>query len=114
MFAWDIAWWFCCLNPRERVLIRDTSEGLVLTAFIGIPLVIWNAFWIPTIHGSEAVREAFLSIYKLEIVTIVLEGEETSVVRPRDGYAADWLSWSIFLVTPTAACLTGCQQSTVN
>lgn len=113
MWAWDIDYWFCCLNPRERVLLRDTSEGLVLTLFIGIPKTLWDAFWIPTIHGSEKVREAFLSIYKLEIVTIPLGGEDTLVVRPRDGYADVWLDWSIFMVSPAAACLSGCQQSTV-
>lgn len=103
--------WFCCLNPRERSVLRASIEGLLLTLWIGIPSDLWEAFWFGEPQSGAAVRSAFLSIYGLEIVTIVpTEGEPAvEVVRPVD--LVQWVSWSLFLLTPAAACLSGCQLS---
>lgn len=110
---YGIEWWYCCLNVRERTVIRQTCEGLVLTLFVGVPLVVWEAFWLVLADSGEACREAFLSIYGLEIATI--EGEEGAVVvvRPVDGSLPDWVAYSIFMLSPNAACLAGCGQSRV-
>lgn len=109
----QIDWWFCCLNPRERVVLRDTCEGLALTLFTGVPLTVWEAFWVTSPNNAEAIREAFLHIYRLEIATIVVDDVETTVVRPVSGASALWTSWVLFMVTPSAACTDGCQQSRV-
>lgn len=83
------------------------------TLMIGCPTAIFNAFWFPYGGVNDAVKDAFRATYKLEIVTIVLEDEEVSVVRPFGGYEPDWISWALFLFTPAAACGGGCQQSRV-
>lgn len=113
MFAWDIAFWFCCLNPRERGVLRATIDGEIATLGVGIPLDVWNTFWIASPDNGTAVREAFLRIFRLEIVTIEIGDPPVpvDVVAPID--YAQWLSWGLFLLTPSAACLSGCQQSTV-
>lgn len=113
MFAWDIGFWYCCLNNREQGVLRGTIIGLADTLFLGLPVVLWNAFWLPYGGVNDEVKQAFLSIYKLEIVTITVEGDELSVVRPIGDSAVTWLSWALFLLTPAAACVGGCSQSTV-
>lgn len=111
MFPWDIGWWFCCIHSRERGVLRSTIEGIAVTLNVGIPVEVWDAFWFPYADNGAAVREAFLSIYSLEIVTIVVDPElpPIDVVRARDGLL--YASWALYLLTPAAACLTDCQQS---
>ena len=112
-FAWDIAWWWCCLNPRESGVLRGTIEGIALTLDVGIPLTIWDGFWLPYGGNGAAVRSAFLSIYKLEIVTIEVGEPPVPVDVVRALFPLDYASWALFLLTPEAACSSGCQQSTV-
>lgn len=106
-----IEWWFCCLNPRERGVLRSTILGIAETLNVGIPVAIWGAFWLPYSPSGEAMREAFRSVYMLEIVTIVIDPElpPVDVVRSTDGL--QYAVWAVFLLTPGAACLAGCQQS---
>ena len=113
MFAWDIAFWFCCLNPRENGVLRSTIEGIALTVNVGIPLEAWNAFWLPYVGNGTAVRDAFRAVFQLEIVTIMVGDPPIplEVVRTIDPVA--YASWTLFLLTPEAACISGCQQSTV-
>jgi len=111
MFAWDIGFWYCCLNLREQAVLRATIIGLADTLYVGIPKPLWDAFWFPFVFVETAYQPAFLSIYKLEIVTIVVDLEEIAVVRPIAGHLPDYISWSLFLITPAAACLDGCGQS---
>lgn len=113
MFAWDIQLWYCCLNVRERQVLRNTVEGLLLTLWVGIPGPVWDAFWFGLGAYNDQVKSAFLSIYKLEIVTIEIDGEDLSVVRVRDGWLADYVSWSVFIFLPETSCPDGCQQSRV-
>jgi len=113
MFAWDIPFWWCCLNPREREVLRATIEALALTFWVGIPVEIWDGFWLIHSSNGQAVRDAFLSIYKLEIVTIVVDPELPPVDVVRARFALDYGSWLLFLAEPEAACLAGCEQSTV-
>lgn len=110
---YGIEWFYCCLNGRERTIIRQTCEGLVLTLFLGVPLAVWQAFWLVTPDHGQAVQEAFLRIYGLETATVEGDDGEMEVVRPADGFLALWVSWSLFVVTPSAACLEGCGQSRV-
>jgi len=108
-----IEWWFCCLHPRERGVLRSTAEALVLTLFLGVPEDVWQAFWVVYEDNGEEVRQAFLRIYGLEIVSITVDEELVSVVRPASGFLALWVSYSLYILTPGAACLAGCEQSTV-
>lgn len=106
-----IDWWFCCIHPRERSVLRSTILGIAETLNVGIPVSLWDVFWIGIYGYGDAMKSAFISIYRLEIVTIEVDPElpPIDVVRARDGlmYAA----WLVFLLTPPAACLEGCQQS---
>lgn len=113
MFAWDIAFWWCCINPREQGVLRGTIIGLADTLGVGFPVPLWDAFWLPYSGVNDEVKAAFRSIYRLEIVTIAIEGEDVAVIRARSGYVLDYFSWAAFLLTPEAACLAGCQQSRV-
>lgn len=106
-----IGWWFCCLNPREREVLRATIEGLALTLYVGIPLSLWDGFWLIYLYHGAAMRAAFLDIYRLEIVEIEL-GEPpvpVQVVRPLN--ESEYVDWLVFILTPDAACVDGCQQS---
>lgn len=113
MFAWDIAFWFCCLNPREREVLRLTIEGLILTVNVGIPVAAWDLFWVVFPDNGAAVRAAFLTTYRLSIVTIEVGDPPVPVdVVQADEYTSI-ISWALFLLEPEAACVEGCQQSTV-
>lgn len=106
-----ITWFFCCLHPRERGVLRSTAEALVLTLFLGVPEDLWRAFWLVYEDNGEEVIQAFLRIYGLEIVTIGEPEEPVSVVRPASGFLATWVEYSLFILTPGAACSDGCGQS---
>lgn len=106
-----IAWWYCCIDTPERTVLRQTCEGLVLTLFVGVPSVVWDAFWFVTAHDTAEYRSLFITLYGLEIVEIEVDGAPLSVVRPREGYLGYWVSWSVFVLLPDAVCPDGCQQS---
>jgi len=91
--------------------MRATAIGLAETLFVGIPSPLWFFLWEGTLHTDSVYKQAFLDLYHLEIVTI--EGTEGlyEAVSPRDGYLAWWVSMSLFILTPDAACLVGCQQT---
>lgn len=113
MFAWDIAFWFCCLNPREREVLRLTVEGLILTVNVGIPLAAWDLFWFTYSPNGDALRVAFRSLYKLEIGTILVGEPPVPVDAVVSTDYATVLSWGLFLLTLDAVCSDGCEQSTV-
>lgn len=106
-----LEWFFCCLNPLERQVLRATAEALPLTLFLGVPIDVWNTFWLLSPDSTEDRKAAFLVVYMLEIATIDEGGgeEELTVVRPLD--LPFWVDASLFVFTPAAACLSGCQQS---
>lgn len=113
MFAWDIGYWYCCLNPREQGVLRGTIMGIAETLNVGIPKIVWDFFWLPYGGDSEAVRLAFLATYRLEIVTIPLGEPPIDETVVRALYPLDYASWFLFLLSPEAACIGGCQQSRV-
>jgi len=106
-----ISWWFCCLNDAEKGVILATEDGFLATLFQGIPVAVWNAFWLPWPYTGEARRVAFRVIFGLEIATIDSDGVPLDVVRPASGMIGQWLEWELYLETPAAACVDGCQQS---
>jgi hypothetical protein len=93
-------------------VLRQTALALPLTLWLGVPTSIYDVFWFGAPDNGAPAREVFLNVYGLEIVTIVVEMEDTEVVRPKSGYLDLWVSWSLFVLTPGAACLAGCEQST--
>lgn len=103
--------YFCCLADAERSVMRVTGLDLPVTLFLGIPSPIWYAFWLGTAHNEARYIDAFLLLYGLEVVTTTLDGEEVEVVRPRDGYLDYWVSLSLFVLSPSGACLDGCPLS---
>lgn len=101
--------WFCCLNPDERSILSVMIEAEVLTLFVGVPVAVYDALWVPVLLSSEARRAAFLSIYHLEIVTIVVDDEvEVEVVRPT--FLPFWVEAAGWLLLPEASCPEGCRQ----
>lgn len=106
-----ISWFYCCLNVAERTIILNTCEGLVLTLFVGIPLPLWDAFWLATSHNSAAYKDAFRSIYHLKIGTIETEDGLIDAVIPEDGFEMLWVANAFFVALPAAACTSGCEQS---
>jgi len=109
----DISWWYCCLNVAERTVVLNTCEGFVLTLFTGIPLPVWDAFWLATDHNTADYKSVFRSLYHLDVVSTEVDGEPVEVIAPRDGFLPLWVGWSLFVVTPSAACLEGCGQSSI-
>lgn len=103
--------WFCCLNPRERAVLRLTIEGVALTLNVGIPREVWELFWATSAPNGQALRDAFLVIYGLEIVTIGEGDEQQEVIRAISSFVALYAAWALYLVSPSAACIAGCQQT---
>lgn len=93
-------------------MLRQTALALPLTLYLGVPTSIYDTFWFGAAGNGDAARENFLLIYGLEIVTILIESEETEVVRPKSGYLDYWISWGLYVLTPESTCSAGCQQST--
>lgn len=113
MFDWDIGWWFCCLNPREREVLRATIEALALTLYVGVPVAVWDAFWLIHPDNGQAARDAFLILYKLSIEPIPIGDPPVVVDCVVTSEVLTYASWLLFLATPEAACIDGCQQSTL-
>lgn len=91
--------------------MRSSAEALLLTLFQFVPLSVWDAFWLVTDHNSDPYKSAFLGLYHLEIVTIVVDDVDTTVVRPDSGGLSFWVSAAAFVLSPGGACLAGCEQS---
>lgn len=104
----EVPVWFCCLNPVERQVVRGMAEALPLTLFIGVPLEVWDALWFGAVGVNQDRIDSALSSYVLEIVTIAPTEEEPEVtlVRPTD--LSWWVSASLWILLPSAACLGGC------
>lgn len=87
------------------------AEGLALTLFVGVPVAIWDGVWLVTGYDSAARRSAFMVLYHLEIVTIVVDEVPLEVVRPLSGYDYWWVVVVAWLLDPASACAGGCTQS---
>jgi hypothetical protein len=74
---------------------------------------VWDAFWIATGFTAFIYKVSFRKVFGLETGTVEIDGEPTEVVRPIDARSADWVLWCVFILTPSAACLDGCGQSTI-
>lgn len=104
-------WWYCCLDTPEKTVLRQTAEGLALTLYLGVPLAVWDAFWIVTTHDSDPFKVVFRSLYHLTIGTMDVDDVPVDAVVVVDGFEGWWLALTLFLLTPAGACLDGCQQT---
>jgi len=88
--------------------MRQTTEGLVLTLGVGIPVVLWDVFWVFAVGSVEARKTSFMNAYGLEVDNILFGTPPvlTDVVVPTD--TAFWIGMAVFILTPAAACLNGC------
>lgn len=91
--------------------MRQTAEGLALTLYVGVPLTLWDIFWLGTTHNSARYREIFRSLYHLEIGTMDVSGDIVDAIVVVSGFEWWWIQMTAFLLTPGGACLDGCQQS---
>lgn len=94
-------------------MLRSTIEALALVLFVGVPVPLWDAFWLATGYPVSIYGAQFRTVFRLEIASIDLDGVPTDVVRPTPAGADDYVLYALFLLTPTAACLDHCQQSKV-
>jgi len=113
MFLGDIEFWFCCINPTERGVLRPLVEAIALTLNVGMPLDLYLALWAVFPENSEARRNAFASIYGLETVTVVPGGELAPYDAVRALDPVLYASWFVYVFTLPATCVDGCEQSTV-
>jgi hypothetical protein len=109
----NIEFWFCCLNPREREVLRATIECWALSLGVGCPKTVWDGFWLIHPDVSSAVIDAFMAIYQLEIVTIEVGDPPVplDVVVPL--YPLAYAAFALYIASPAAACSGGCLQSSV-
>jgi len=91
--------------------MRNCALTLTLTLGAGVPLELYEAFWFASLRDTEAYRAAFEALYHLEIGTMMDGGVPIDAMVPVDGFTIWWLEIGLFLLTPDAACLSGCQQS---
>ncbi len=109
----DLDWFWCCLASPERGILRGTAEGLAVSLFVGIPVAVWDGLWSIYTGCGEVRREAFRSLYGLEIVTITVGDPPVPVEVVRSTDDSFWVVVLAWILLPDAACLSGCQQSTV-
>lgn len=104
----DVSFWYCCLNPNERFVFRETGVGLAASLFVGIPVPLWELFWFGLPLSGDARREAFLHIYGLQIVTITPGGGDDpyDAVVPVD--LPQWVTWAAWVVSPAGVCVDPC------
>jgi len=89
----------------------DTSVGMALTLYVGMPLDLWLAMWSVLLGNSPERRAAFLALYHLEIATIEDVEAPYEAVRPVDGFYDWWLEVALWALTPASVCPDGCGQS---
>lgn len=107
---YGIPFWFCCLNPVERGVLRQCVTAFEATLGGFIPCVVYDALWLITGLSREARKEAFLSIYGLtETEIIIVEGGELECVYTFDN-PLFWLELAVYTLTPDGACLEGCTR----
>ena len=97
------------MRPLELSVVVNTALSLTGTLFVGVPVDIWNAFWISAEVGVPYRRDIFLSYMHLEIVTIVIGDPPVpvEVVRPAD--LPLWVELSLYVDTHPALCPSGCE-----
>lgn len=89
----------------------ETSVGLALTLYEGMPLDLWLAMWSVLLGNSAERRAAFLALYHLEIATIGTEDAPFDAVRPVEGFVGWWVEVAVWALLPASACPDGCAQS---
>lgn len=106
--SFGIPFWFCCLQPVERAVLR--AMGLAFVAGLGQPVdnLLWQSFWGLLVSGRASRQRAFLDIFPLEEQDATPPDtiEVVTVFAFTD--TAFWLAVSAYLLNPDSACLSGC------
>lgn len=111
MTDYGVPFFYCCLHVAERTVLRLTAEGFALTAYSGIPLPVWDVFWLALGHDEDRYKQAFLGLYHARIGTIMDGDEEVAAIVPEADFTLWWIVVALFILLPEAACLDGCGQS---
>lgn len=106
----NIPFWFCCLNPVERGVLRQCVTAFEATLGLFMPCVVFDALWLITSESRDARREAFPVIFGMtKTEMVIVEGDPAECVYTFDN-PAFWLELAIFTLTPAGACLDGCDR----
>lgn len=92
--------------------MRICAEGFAATAGFGFPVEIWNVAWAIEDFSGQARRNAFLTQFAVEIVTIGSPESDPPVTMVRPSDLGFWAGVALFILTTAAACGDGCLQST--
>jgi hypothetical protein len=103
--------WYCCLALPERELFRFLAVSLPETLYQGVPVALYDAERALFGLTPDVRRDSFERIYHVAHGHIVVDEEEVEVVLPEEGYLDLWVSNTLFILTPAAACTDGCPLS---
>lgn len=94
-------------------MLQGTALALLPPLNLPVPYAAWDSSYAALPQCGAARREAFLSIFLLEIVPIEIDPELPPVdcVVPTD--TAQWVLWLAYILTPASGCPDGCGLSTV-
>lgn len=106
-----IAWWYCCLNPREAAVLRAVASYYTLTGAQFVPYDTWLGFCASFGLTATAMRDAFYDIYRLRIDTMVVLPEEPPELVVVPDFPAEWYEFQAYVGSSASLCLDGCGQS---
>lgn len=106
--AYPHLFWFCCLNPVERAVLRSTALAFGVSFGVGVHIDVWNAFWGVGVHSLTLRKEIFHWAFHCEVKEILPDGatEFVTVVAPTD--ILFWAEILAYTLSPDGACLQGC------
>lgn len=102
--------WFCCIPAAERSILRSCAQAFVLSVGLGIPCLVYDSFWLTVLCSRDARKTAFLSIYGLTPGEVVIPPSPEPICVYTFEDSAFWIALAAFILTPSAACLDGCDQ----
>lgn len=88
--------------------MRQSSLAFLASASVGVPFVVWDAFWLPFIPSRDQRQAVFIACYGLSRVEAPF-GEPPVltdlILFDDDGF---WLSVLAFVISPGGSCPDGC------
>lgn len=102
--------WFCCLNPVERGVLRQCVTSFEVTLGSFMPCVLYDPLWLITDLSREARKEAFPVIFGMTKTEMVIVPDEPAECVYTFDNPAFWIELAIYTLTPSGACLEGCQR----
>lgn len=106
----NIPFWFCCLNPVERSVLRGCIASYELTLGVFIPCTVFDTLWLIASRSREARKSAFVELYGLTETELELVPGEPLVCVYTFNNPAFWLALVAYTILPSGACLSGCDR----